>query len=1332
MGGALLVVFLLLSSSFVFFSQNAQGSPAPASSTTTFYLHDDQHGFGHPGKRYDWANTSRPYNPLNPNFISSSYQGILLNNSPPYDSFRWIAYPSVGVPVMLNGTVTVRLYLTPSNTSTGIPFNFTVTLQNDTAGQVHKITQGSTGNIPLAPNELVSVTMNISPQPYRLSAGSGLILNVTRTDANSLASVYVEFDYNSTPSSFSVSLTPRISGVAISAGSTIYDNQSFTVGASVTDALGRGDIAYATLSVVNQSNITVLSGVGMMLSSYSTYASNFTAVIGPLHYGKYVLYVTAGTKSNLSGGNETFLQSYNLTVLPSLGSFIVSSPAASTAGASFSVEAQAVADDGLNMTSFNGTAAVQIVNSSGTPLPQSLYSPHTAAFVSGVSNISAVITEEGNFTVIFSSGSATGSAAIHVSAGPVSSIAVRPSVYSMLAGSTEKFTATASDAYGNVNTTWQPSWNVSGGIGSISPNGTFTATTAGVGMITASDATTGVSGYANVSVSSGSLFSLQINPSNETVLAGGSYFFQVSGFDAYGNYVQPVNVVWSTNAGTLYANGSFAMLNVTASLMSAAYVEAYSAGLDAISLLTVVPSAYSPQIVTPVVNLTEPAGHAWSVNLSAYVSNPDDPTGQGMEWFLYGGAKLFYTLGSGIFGNTQITFVPYPGAYGRANATLLVINRQGYSASMEFSITLLPRPGWINRLPLYMSVRGGTTYLLNYTYFIDSSPFAVNQIRVSTNSLFVYVSGLSLNYLFPVTAVGRTFPIVITATNPDNLSTSIIQIISVVSTAPPSLDTRSAPPSFISVYRGQNVTLASPLSAYFNSAQYLHFSIISGVVSTYLSGTGILYISAPERPSTFNGTVLVEANNSAGGYAFLFLHVGIVNIVTPPVVKPIPVISVHYATAGVRAYTISLLPYVSDSYLPLYMISVFPGSGYITFSRSNFSLSFSLPANVSGGSVYNGPYWLNTTLLLIGGPLSEISNDSVSVGLAVYVSSNYPPAVISGVSTPTFISVSENGMNAALNLSRIFYSPQNSPLSYGGSADNLSISVSQYGLVTIRPEKYFVGSVRVDFTIGSDYGFADYSVLVYVYPVYIPPVISLPAHITTKTATFVVNLSRYITDHNSVPLTISAAGSGVTVVGSDMLVSLPSGSQGETITLFFTTPQGTVIERTIGVQLLSPVPNVYALLFYGLLFIVILFAALLTYKRLVPHRFQLNSVLLIHNDGRLIAYGHREDYRGMDRDLVVGMFTAIQDFVSTSFPEMDGSHSLNRIELGDYSIAVERGRIVFILSIYSGETPKGWSEKLRATIDGIERTYQNLDAWDGKQEGIEGIGAIISALFQSR
>jgi hypothetical protein len=1331
---AVLIVFLLLSSSLIVFSQNAQAAAGSGSQATTFYLHDDQHGFGHPGKRYDWANTSLPYNPLNPYFISSKYQGILLNNSPPYNSFRWIVSPSVGVPVALNGTVSVQLYLTPSNTSTGVPVNLSVTLQNLTVtsggASIEPIAHNYTGGIFLSPNELVNVTMKIS-KPYLLSANSSLVLNVTRNDSNSLTSVYVEFDYNSTPSNFRVSMTPRISSAVMSAPGTIYDNQSFPVLASVTDSLGHQDIAHVMLSAVNATGVHVISGIMMTETTYGRYVSNFSADIGPLPYGNYSIKTIASTVSSLSGGNELFYQNYSVTVQPSLSSFAVSSPARANAGVPFAVNATAVADNGLKMASFNGTADVQLISSNGTVLSPTLYSPHSAVFASGFSQISINVTSAGNFSAVLSSGTASGRAYVIVVPGPVSSIAVLPSAYSMLAGATEQFTATARDSYGNVNTTWVPVWTVTGGLGNISSNGTFTASAAGIGRILATDAATGATGYANISVSSGSLFSIQISPSNETLLAGQSYFFHVSGFDAYGNSVQLLDVIWSTNAGTVYSNGSYALLNATKTPLSQGYIEAYSAGLTAIALLTIVPSAFSPQFITPFIKLTEPSGQSWSLNISAYVTDPNDPTGQVMEWFLYGGATLFYTYGSGVFGNTRITFIPYPGAYGQTNATLVVINREGYSSSAELHITVLPRPEWINSLPLYMSVQAGIPYSLNYTYFIDATPYPVNQIRLSTSSSFVYDSGLSLTYLFPVSIVARTFPVVITATNPGNLSASLIQLVSVVSSTGPSLNTRSAPPSFISVYRGENVTLASPLSVYFSSARPLHFSIVSSGVSTHISGSGLLYISAPENPSTFNGTVLVQANNSEGEYAFLFLHVGIVDIITPPVVKGIPIISVHYSSSGVPDYSLPLLQYVLDSYVPLYALSVLPGSGSITFSRGNFSLLFSMPANVSGGSTYVRPYWLNTTLLFVGGPLSQIANDSVSVALSVYVSSNYPPAVIAGASPPSFLSVPENGVSTTLNLSHIFYSPQGSRLNYSGRANNLSISISQDGLVTVKPEQYFFGSVRADFVISSDYGFIYRSMVVYVYPVYIPPVISVPGHITTHSAIFIINLSKYIVNHNNVPLTISASGIGVTAVGTNVLVSLPSGSQGETITLFFVTPQGTVLERTVTVQLVSSLPNVYAILFYALLFAVILLAALLTYKRLIPRPFQLSSVLLIHNDGRLVSFGHGEDYRGMDRDLIVGMFTAIQDFVSTSFPEMEGAQSLNRIELGKYSIAVERGRVVFILSIYSGEPPRGWFENLRATINGIERKYQNLDSWDGRQESVEGIDEMISSLFGS-
>jgi hypothetical protein len=192
---------------------------------------------------------------------------------------------------------------------------------------------------------------------------------------------------------------------------------------------------------------------------------------------------------------------------------------------------------------------------------------------------------------------------------------------------------------------------------------------------------------------------------------------------------------------------------------------------------------------------------------------------------------------------------------------------------------------------------------------------------------------------------------------------------------------------------------------------------------------------------------------------------------------------------------------------------------------------------------------------------------------------------------------------------------------------------------------------------------------------------------------------------------------------------LPQGVSQETVTVVVSTPFGAAQTRQVSLSLVNQFPSIYVILFYALLLTMIAVGAMLTYQRLIPKPFQLNSLLLIHNDGRLIAHSHRLDYGGVDRDILVGMFTAIQDFVSTSFPEMGETQALNRIEFGKFSIFVIRGFNAFMLAIYSGQPPRGWPQQMSDALVRIERTY-TLSNWDGRQESLPGLSDRLNTLFR--
>lgn len=1326
---AVLVLMPLLS----FSSGMAAAAAAPPVGSVTFYLHDDGNGYGHYGKRFDWANTSTPYNPLNPNFISPLYQGIELNASGTAQYFRWVSWPAAGGSLSMHGNVSVTLYMSEFTSSGSPDVSFLVQLQyaaSMTASSGTLLAENSTALMQLSPNQGVQVTLNISGTVV-IPAGSVLLLNLSRTDSNSGTSVFVSFDYNSTPSSFSANLAPRISvaSIALSPSTQITDSSVISILANVSDLLGHQDVAGATVTVTGSGGILFAANSQMNLYTASQYYCGFVYTT-KLPAGNYTLNITATTVSTLAGYNQSSTASSALEILPSLGSFRVQVQSRAEAGLPFMMNMTAYTDTGVVMTGFNGTALVSVYYSNTTRLSSWHLLNSEINFTSGLASEQEAISASGNFTMVASNGTATGSASLYVTAGPVAAIMVSPAVASISAGQTLQFSATGYDGYGNINSSWSPTWSASGPQGEISGSGIFTALKNGTSEITASDQATGATGSANVSISASSLFALLISPSVQSILAGQTYFFSASGYDYYGNQVPLLGVVWETNAGTLFTNGTEAMLNATPGTMNGGWIEALSGGISTVLRFNVVASSFSPQELLQIPEQTWPSGSSWVINLTSFFSNPNDPGDAQLEWFVTGGAGILYTYGSGTLGNTNVRMVPYPGMYGRTMLTLEVKNSLGYSVTETFVVNVLPRPIWLGGLPQYMTVPADTYYTINYTYFLNTTPFSPESITITTSSPYVYSSGLELTYFFPLSTMAGSYPVIITATNPDNVSSSIVQILTAGSAAAPSVNTASAPPSSLTIGRGGNVTLEYPVETYFISNSTLSFSVSAIGASASLEAGDILSISTLQGSYNSEGSVLISARSSSGEYAFLMISLKIVSVIAPPSVRQLPAVYVRYSSSGQPNYSFPLLQYVRDIYVPITEVSVLTSSVYVTFNRGNFSLMFSMPAAPDGSANYTSPYWYNTTLVVVGGPIQYLAKDSVSIPLSIHVSSVPPPGPSPGKVIPAFIVVAENSTNRALNLSNYITAPDGEAITYNATtAPNLTVSVSSGGLVTVSPRGYFRGNEMILFTADSSSGFFDFAILAMVYPVFIPPVIVLPHTITIGSSLSVVNLSKFIVNPNGDPLYIEAFGKGVSVVGNQMLVSLPPGVSSETVMLVFLTSAGSAITREISVGLAGQFPSIYVIMFYLLLIVMLAVGAALAYQHFVPKHFQLTSVLLVHNDGRLIARSHAQRLSGVDSDLLVGMFTAIQEFATTSFAEIGVERqTLNSIELGKFTLYVERGSNAFILTVYTGEPTRNWQLQVGLVLSGIEENYR-LEGWDGRQDSIEGISAELDSLF---
>ena len=133
--------------------------------------------------------------------------------------------------------------------------------------------------------------------------------------------------------------------------------------------------------------------------------------------------------------------------------------------------------------------------------------------------------------------------------GPISAIAISPKTATLMAGSSQNFTATASDIYGNV---WAVSnstvWSISSGAGGSWQNNQYTAALTGQWTVTGSSL--GVSGTASLTVTHASPVRITVSLSSNSVIAGSNLVCTATATDSFGNaWDATASTVWVIDSG---------------------------------------------------------------------------------------------------------------------------------------------------------------------------------------------------------------------------------------------------------------------------------------------------------------------------------------------------------------------------------------------------------------------------------------------------------------------------------------------------------------------------------------------------------------------------------------------------------------------------------------------------------------------------------------------------------------------------------------------------------------------------------------------------------------
>ncbi len=459
----------------------------------------------------------------------------------------------------------------------------------------------------------------------------------------------------------------------------------------------------------------------------------------------------------------------------------------------------------------------------GTIIPVSA-SGDVAIYVAGV--------RAGVDTVQVSVAGLTNTMVVNVLPGLLDRVVITPGTASVVAGTTMQFSADAQDRFGNSIAGATFTWGVTGGIGTISSTGLFTASTqVGVGTVTATSG--GKTGIVVVTVVPDAIDHILATPASVTIEAGTTRLVIAQGYDQYNNPIPGLTYTWSTTIGTVTptsATGEVAVLSAGT-----------AAGIGTIT------TAASGKTVTVSVTVTP-----GPLNRIALAPAPAQ--------VVAGGQLQFSATPMDIFGNTisglTLVWTASP-ALGSMDATGLLtaattvatgtvtVSSGGVSASA--SVTIVPGPlASIVASPSSLSVAAGGTVALSavgrdqYGNAIPDAAIAWSATQGTVTSL--NAEGTIVQYVAPTAAGSAT----LTAS-----SGSLSQTVSVTVVAGP-VAALAISPASPSVQAGKTVTLAAtPTDVYGNVATVtVTWSASGGSVDA----TGVL--TAP----TTVGPVVVTAS----------------------------------------------------------------------------------------------------------------------------------------------------------------------------------------------------------------------------------------------------------------------------------------------------------------------------------------------------------------------------------------------------------------------------------------------------------------------------------------
>ncbi len=500
---------------------------------------------------------------------------------------------------------------------------------SDKAGTwtVYGVYDGLLGTASLTVDDGPVSSIVISPATATLSAGSSQTFTATATDVfgntwSITSSVDWSISSGAGGSWSGNTYTSAVSGQWIVTGSYsgVSDTASLTVnhGTAVNIAVG------STLTSVTAGTIVVYTTTAIDSFGNTWDATGSTVWIidsgaGGSWSGNVYTSDKAGTWT-ITGVYGELSDKASLTVTPAVPISLTVSPQTSSLAAGFSQSYSAVASDVYgNSWGVTDSATWSTSTGAGGSWSRGVYTSAIA----------------GTWTITGAYGGLSNIASLTVNPGYPVKIEVNPSTSTIVAGSTQTFTATAFDYFGNswdITSSTSFSVDVNAG-GSLSDN-VYTSANAGTWTVTVMGL--GLSGTATLIVTHASPVSITVDPNSASITAGSSQAFTATASDSYGNVWDVTALTeWSVSSG---AGGSWANNQYTSAIAGNWIVTGTYTRLSNYAYLTVNHASAVTLIISPsTATITTGSNEAFTATATDDYNNVWDAT-PSTNWIIDSGA----------------------------------------------------------------------------------------------------------------------------------------------------------------------------------------------------------------------------------------------------------------------------------------------------------------------------------------------------------------------------------------------------------------------------------------------------------------------------------------------------------------------------------------------------------------------------------------------------------------------------------------------------------------------------------------------------------------------